>query len=122
MYKQRLSFVICIITMYIRETNMAYIHTLKYFLNILFLVAALTESLFKCIILDVSPQFSNFIFFIHSIFKKYIVIGNISVFSRCGSFVGQPSLCIDQVTLYSILELKQCPRCKVFLKFIQHIS
>ena len=53
---------------------MAYIHTLKYFLNILFLVAALTESLFKCIILDVSPQFSNFIFFIHSIFKKYIVL------------------------------------------------
>ena len=65
---------ICIITMYIRDTNMAYIHTLKYFLNMLFLVAALTERLFKCIILDVSPQFSNFIFFIHSIFKKYIVI------------------------------------------------
>ena len=64
---------ICIITMYIRDTNMAYIHTLKYFLNMLFLVAALTESLFKCIILDVSPQFSNFIFFIHSIFKKYVV-------------------------------------------------
>ena len=64
---------ICIITMYIRDTNMAYIHTLKYFLNMLFLVAALTESLFKCIILDVSPQFSNFIFFIHSIFKKYFV-------------------------------------------------
>ena len=56
--------------MYIRNTNMAYIHTLKYFFNMLFLVAALTESLFKCIILDVSPQFSNFIFFIHSIFKK----------------------------------------------------
>ena len=65
---------ICSITMYIRDTNMAYIHTLKYFLNMLFLVAALTERLFKCIILDVSPQFSNFIFFIHSIFKKYIVI------------------------------------------------
>ena len=65
---------ICIITMYIRDTNMAYIHTLKYFLNMLFLVAALTERLFKCIILDVSPQFSNFIFFIHSIFKKYIVL------------------------------------------------
>ena len=64
---------ICIITMYIRDTNMAYIHTLKYFLNMLFLVAALTESLFICIILDVSPQFSNFIFFIHSIFKKYVV-------------------------------------------------
>ena len=64
---------ICIITMYIRDTNMAYIHTLKYFLNMLFLVAALTERLFKCIILDVSPQFSNFIFFIHSIFKKYVV-------------------------------------------------
>ena len=61
------------ICMYIRDTNMAYIHTLKYFLNMLFLVAALTERLFKCIILDVSPQFSNFIFFIHSIFKKYIV-------------------------------------------------
>ena len=59
--------------MYIRNTNMAYIHTLKYFFNMLFLVAALTESLFKCIILDVSPQFSNFIFFIHSIFKKYVV-------------------------------------------------
>ena len=64
---------ICIITMYIRDTNMAYIHTLKYFLNMLFLVAALTERLFKYIILDVSPQFSNFIFFIHSIFKKYVV-------------------------------------------------
>ena len=63
---------ICIITMYIRDTNMAYIHTLKYFLNMLFLVAALTERLYKCIILDVS-QFSNFIFFIHSIFKKYVV-------------------------------------------------
>ena len=67
---------ICIITMYIRDTNMAYIHTLKYFLNMLFLVAALTERLFKCIILDVSPQFSNFIFFIHSIFKKYVVRKN----------------------------------------------
>ena len=29
--------------------------------------------LIKCINLDVSPQFSNFIFFIHSIFKKYVV-------------------------------------------------
>ena len=75
---------ICIITMYIRDTNMAYIHTLKYFLNMLFLVAALTESLFKCIILDVSPQFSNFIFFIHSIFKKYIVTC-ISQHSECSA-------------------------------------
>ena len=78
---------ICIITMYIRDTNMAYIHTLKYFLNMLFLVAALTERLFKCIILDVSPQFSNFIFFIHSIFKKYIVLCRMLVFPCGGSFI-----------------------------------
>ena len=26
------------------------------------------------------------------------------------------------VTVYSILELKQCPRCQVFLKSIQHLS
>ena len=28
----------------------------------------------------------------------------------------------NQVTFYSILELKQCPRCQVFLKSIQHLS
>ena len=36
--------------------------------------------------------------------------------------LGQLSVCINQVTLYSILELKQCPRCLVFLKSIQHLS
>ena len=29
---------------------------------------------------------------------------------------------VNQVTFYSILELKQCPRCQVFLKSIQHLS
>ena len=36
--------------------------------------------------------------------------------------LGQSSLCINPVTFYSILELKWCPRCQVFLKFIQHLS
>ena len=31
-------------------------------------------------------------------------------------------LFVNQVTFYSILELKQCPRCQVFLKSIQHLS
>ena len=78
--------------MYIRNTNMAYIHTLKYFFNMLFLVAALTESLFKCIILDVSPQFSNFIFFIHSIFKKYVVFDIFLIFSY---FLSKPRLWVQ---------------------------
>ena len=30
--------------------------------------------------------------------------------------------CVNQVTFYSILELKQCPRCLVSLKSIQHLS
>ena len=34
--------------------------------------------------------------------------------------LGQSSLCVNQVTFYSILELKQW--CQVFLKFIQHLS
>ena len=34
---------------------------------------------------------------------------------------GQSSLCVNQVTFYSILELKECPRCQVFLKSIQHL-
>ena len=29
---------------------------------------------------------------------------------------------VNQVTFYSILELKQSPRCQVFLKSIQHLS
>ena len=29
---------------------------------------------------------------------------------------------VNQVTFYSILELKQCPRCQVFLKSIEHLS
>ena len=36
--------------------------------------------------------------------------------------LGQSILCVDHVTFYSILELKQCPRCQVFLKSIQHLS
>ena len=31
-------------------------------------------------------------------------------------------LFVNQVTFYSILELKQCPRCQMFLKSIQHLS
>ena len=31
-------------------------------------------------------------------------------------------LFVNQVTFYSILELKQCPRCQVFLKSFQHFS
>ena len=31
-------------------------------------------------------------------------------------------LFVNQVTFYSNLELKQCPRCHVFLKSIQHLS
>ena len=29
---------------------------------------------------------------------------------------------VNQVTFYSFLELKQCPRCQVFLKSIQYLS
>ena len=29
---------------------------------------------------------------------------------------------VNQVTFYSILEQKQCPRCQVLLKSIQHLS
>ena len=29
---------------------------------------------------------------------------------------------VNQVTFYFILELKQCPRCQVFLKSIKHLS
>ena len=43
-------------------------------------------------------------------------LGQSNLFTRvCRLFV-------NQVTFYSILELKQCPRCKVFLKSIQHLS
>ena len=31
-------------------------------------------------------------------------------------------LFVNRVTVYSILEPKQCPRCQVFLKSIQHLS
>ena len=36
--------------------------------------------------------------------------------------LGHSSLCVDQVTFCSILELKLCPMCQVFLKYIQHLS
>ena len=43
-------------------------------------------------------------------------LGESNLFTRvCRLFV-------NQVTFYSILELKQCPRCQVFLKSIQHLS
>ena len=43
-------------------------------------------------------------------------LGQSNLFTRvCRLFV-------NQVTFYYILELKQCPRCKVFLKSIQHLS
>ena len=43
-------------------------------------------------------------------------LGQSNLFTRvCRLFV-------NQVTFYSILELKQCPRCQVFLKSIQHLS
>ena len=43
-------------------------------------------------------------------------LGQSNLFTRvCRLFV-------NQVTFYSILELKQCPRCNVFLKSIQHLS
>ena len=35
---------------------------------------------------------------------------------------GQSSLCEDQVTFYSVLGLKKCLRCQVFLKSVQHLS
>ena len=35
--------------------------------------------------------------------------------------LGQSS-CVNQVTFYSVLERKQCPRYQVFLKSIQHLS
>ena len=40
--------------------------------------------------------------------------------------LGQSSLCVNQITFYSILELKQCPRCQVSkvrgVLTIQHLS
>ena len=36
--------------------------------------------------------------------------------------LGQSSLCVNKVTFYSILEPKECARCQVFLKSIQHLS
>ena len=36
--------------------------------------------------------------------------------------LGQSSLCVNQVTVYPILELKQCPRYQMFLKSIQRLS
>ena len=43
-------------------------------------------------------------------------LGQSNLFTRvCRLFV-------NQVTFYSILELKQCPRCQMFLKSIQHLS
>ena len=43
-------------------------------------------------------------------------LGQSNLFTRvCRLFV-------NQVTFYPILELKQCPRCQVFLKSIQHLS
>ena len=43
-------------------------------------------------------------------------LGQSNLFTRvCHLFV-------NRVTFYSILELKQCPRCQVFLKSIQHLS
>ena len=43
-------------------------------------------------------------------------LGQSNLFTRvCRLFV-------NQVTFYSILELKQVPRCQVFLKSIQHLS
>ena len=35
--------------------------------------------------------------------------------------LGQSSFCVNQVKFNSILELKQCPRCQVFLKSVQHL-
>ena len=44
-------------------------------------------------------------------------LGQSNLFTRvCRLFVNQV------VFFYSILELKQCPRCQVFLKSIQHLS
>ena len=37
-------------------------------------------------------------------------------------YLGQSILCVNQVTFYSILELKQCPRCQCFFNFFQHLS
>ena len=37
-------------------------------------------------------------------------------------FTGVCRLFLNQVTFYFILELKQCTRCQVFLKSIQHLS
>ena len=43
-------------------------------------------------------------------------LGQSNLFTRvCRLFV-------NHVTFYSILELKLCPRCQVFLKYIQHLS
>ena len=43
-------------------------------------------------------------------------LGQSNLFTRvCRLFVNQI------ITFYSILELKQCPRCQVFLKSIQHL-
>ena len=36
--------------------------------------------------------------------------------------LGQSSLFVNQVTVYSILELKQCPCCQVILKSLQQLS
>ena len=36
--------------------------------------------------------------------------------------LGQSNLCVNPVTFYSILGLKQCPGCQVFLKSILHLS
>ena len=37
-------------------------------------------------------------------------------------FIRVSHLFLNRVTFYSILELKQCTRCQVFLKSIQHLS
>ena len=52
------------------------------------------------------------------LFKRYSPFHSSLPFEH----LGQSSLCVNQVTFYSILELKQCPRCQVFLKSIQHLS
>ena len=66
-----------------------------------------------------AQQLSNQMKSIYSPFHSSLPfehLGQLNLFTRvCRLFV-------NQVTFYSILELKQCPRCQVFLISIQHLS
>ena len=62
---------------------------------------------------------------INSLLKIYSPFHSSLPFEHLGQSNLSTRVCrlfVNQVTFYSILELKQCPRCQVFLKSIQHLS